>query len=373
MNIEPESVVAMQAYGYTHTQAEFLCLIATHAGYFTRHQFLRFAHAQKGGTASRFTERILRLHHGRTTRYGRQTLVYELYSRLIYDVINKGSLRHHGRHLSNDLVRTRLLILDFVLDHLEHDYLETQADKVAYFHRKLGLPLPVLPGKIYPGIQSNSNTKHYFVDRFPIFIPSRSDSRFLPLAPAFVYCDGEPGLVGYISHLRRYERLLNQLPSFNFVYAAPNNTKFKRAEEFFVRLFACDQHLNTDYLVRYFQIRKLWEDHKTSVLTKPDRQLLRDGDSRFHSQIFADAYRQWTAAKISQSDLNDALLRAKVQQNRRFSTYVLSENYDIFERLSKDCSTHQAGTISRNRSSRVGSSQPSSPVPAISLECIKNE
>jgi hypothetical protein len=366
MNIEPESVVAIQGYGYTRTQAEFLCLVATHAGYFTRRQFLRYAHAKK---ASRFTERILRLHHGRTTRYGRQTLVYEVYSRLIYDVINKGSLRHHGRRLSNDQVRTRLLILDFVLDHLEQHYLETQADKVAYFHRKLGVPLHVLPGRIYSGLQSNSNTKHYFVDRFPIFIPSGSDSLFLPLAPAFVYCDGgEPGLLRYIGHLRTYKRLLNQLPSFNFVYAAPNNTKFKRAEKLFARRFSCDQYLNTDHLVRYFQIRKLWEDHKTSVLTKPDRQLLRDGDSRFQSQIFEDAYRQWTAAKISQSDLNDALLRAKVQQNRLFSTYVLSENYDIFERLSKDCSTHQAGNTSRNRSSGVGSSQASSPVPATSLE-----
>jgi hypothetical protein len=371
MNIEPESVVAMQGYGYTRIQAEFLCLVATHAGYFTQRQFLGFAHAKK---ASRFTERILRLHHARTTRYGRKTLVYELYSRPIYDVINKGNLRRHARRLSNDLVRTRLLILDFVLDHPEHYYLETQADKVAYFHRKLGLPLPVLPGMIYPGLKYTSNTKYYFVDRFPIFIPSGSDPLFLPLAPAFVYCDGgEPGLVRYIGHLRRYQHLLNQLPSFNFVYAAPNNTKFKRAEEFFARLFACDQYLNTDHLVRYFQIRKLWEDHKTSDLTKPDRQLLRDGDSRFHSQIFEDAYRQWTAAKISRSDLNDVLIRARVQQNRRFSTYVLSENYDIFERLSKDCSTHQAGAISRNRSSRVGSSQPSSPVPATSLECIKNE
>ena len=108
---------------------------------------------------------------------------------------------------------------------------------------------------------------------------------------------------------------------------------------------------DTELLIRYFKIRQLWEDHKTSALTRPDRQLLRDGDRRFHSQVFEDAYRQWAAAKLSQTDLNDVLGRAKAQESRLFSTCVLSNDYDIFERLSKDYSADQAGAISRNRSS----------------------
>jgi hypothetical protein len=120
-------------------------------------------------------------------------------------------------------------------------------------------------------------------------------------------------------------------------------------------------------LIRYFKIRQLWEDHKTSALTRPDRQLLRDGDKRFDSQVFEDAYRQWAAAKLSRNDLTDVLLRAKAQERRLFSTCVLPDDYDIFERLSKDDSAHQAGTISRDRSSS-GVSPLATPVPPKPLE-----
>ncbi len=311
MNIAPEYLAAIQGYGYTRTEAEFLYLVATHSGYFTQGQFLRFARVEKGGAASRFTEKLLRFRHGRTTRYGYHTLIYNL-----------------------------------------------------YFHRKLGIPLPVLPGRIYKGIESNANTKRYFVDRSPIFIPCGTESLFLPLAPTFVYCDStEPGMLRYIGHLRTYEHLLNQLPSFNFVYAAANDTKFKRAGKFFARLFTYQGSLDRDRLLRYFKIRQLWEDHKTSALTRPDRQLLRDGDRRFHSQLFQDAYQRWAASNLSRTDLNDVLRKAKAQESRLFSTCVLPDDYDIFERRSKDYSAHQAGTISQNRSSRVGSSLASTPVP----------
>jgi hypothetical protein len=342
MNIAPEYLAAIQGYGYNRTEAEFLYLVATFSGYFTQQQFLRFARVEKGGAARRFTEKLLRSQHGRTTRYGYQTLVYNLYSRLIYGMINKDDLRNR-RRLSNDLIRTRLLILDFVLAHLEHQYLETQADKVDYFHRTIRVPLPALPGRIYKGIQSNGNAKRHFVDRFPIFLPSGPDSLLLPLAPTFVYCDSaKPGLLRYIHHLRTYEELLNQLSSFNFVYAAPNDAKFQRARRLFGRFFASEEYSSPNRLIRYFQIRQLWEDHKTGALTRPDREVLRDGDKRFHSQVFEDAYRQWTAAKLSPTDLHDVVRKANAQEHKLFLTCVLSEAYDIFERVSSSYPTPKA-------------------------------
>jgi len=367
MNIAPEYLAAIQSHGYTHTEAEFLYLVATHSGYFTQRQFLRFARVEKGGAASRFTNKLLRFHHARTSRFAYHTLIYNLYSRMIYGSIDKDNLRNR-RHLSNDLIRTRLMILDFILGHLEQQYLETEAQKVAYFHRKLQVPLPILPGRIYTGIKSGSNTKRYFVDRFPVFIPCGPDSPLLPLAPTFVYCDSsEPGLLRYIGHLRAYEPLLRYLPAFNLVYAAPNETKFKRAAKFFAHLFAQQATLDTDRLIRYFEIRQLWESHKTSALTRPDRQLLRDGDRCFRGQVFEDAYQRWSAAKLSRMELADVFRRAKAQQTRLFSTCVLSNAYDIFDRLSKDYLAQEPGTISQSRSSGVGSSPASPPVPPNSL------
>ena len=368
MNIPPEHLTKIQSYGYTGIEAEFLYLVATHSGYFTQGQFLRFAHVESGGSASRFTEKLLRFRHGRTTRYGHHTSIYNLYSRLIYGSIDKDNLRNR-RRLSNDLIRTRLLILDFVLDHLHHEYLETEAHKVAFFHRRLRLPLPILPCRIYQGIQSSSHTKRYFVDRFPIFIPCGPASVLLPLVPTFVYCDSsDPGLLRYIGHLRSYENLLNQLTTFNFVYAAPTDTKFKRAAKFFASLFDYDAHVDTDRLMRYFEIRQLWESHKTSSLTRADRQLLREGDRRFRGPIFQDTYQQWTATSLSRTDFNDVFQRAKAQDRRQFSTCILPHAYDIFERLSKDQSVPESGTTFRNRRSKVRSSRASPTVLPNSLE-----
>src|SRR6476620_6147374 len=101
MTIAPEHLSKIQSYGYTRIEAEFLYLVATHSGYFTQRQFLRFAEVEKGGVASRFTEKLLRFRHARTTRYGYRTLIYNLYSRLIYGSIEKDNLRNR-RRLSND-------------------------------------------------------------------------------------------------------------------------------------------------------------------------------------------------------------------------------------------------------------------------------
>ena len=368
MNIAPEHLTKIQSYGYNRTEAQFLYLVATHSGYFTQHHFLRFAQVEKGGAASRLTEKLLRFGHGRTTRYGRRTFIYNLYSRLIYGAIERDNLRNR-RRLSSDLIRTRLMILDFVLDHLEHEYLETEADKVAFFHRKSRVPLPVLPGRIYKGIKSDSHTKRYFVDRFPILIPCGPASFLLPLAPTFVYCDSaEPGLLRYIGHLRTYEHLLNQLPAFNFVYAAPSDSKFKRAAKFFARLFSYDTGVDAARLLRYFEIRQLWEGHKTSSLTRADRQLLREGDRRFRGQAFQDLYQRWTATRLPRTALQEVLRGAKGQESRLFSTCILPHAYDIFERVSKDYSALEPGTISRNRGSKVRSSPALPTVPPNSLE-----
>lgn len=368
MNIAPDHLTRIQSYGYSRTEAEFLYLVATHSGYFTQRQFLRFAEVEKGGVARRFTEKLLRFRHARTTRFGHRTLIYNLYSRLIYGSIDKDNLRNR-RRLSNDLIRTRLLILDFVLDHLHHEYLETESHKVAFFHHRLHLELSILPGRIYKGIKSSSHTKRYFVDRFPIFIPCGPASLLLPLVPTFVYCDSDkPGLLRYIRHLRTYVTLLSQLSAFNFVYAAPNDAKFKRAAKFFASLFSNDARIDTDRLIRYFEIRQLWESHKTGSLTRADRQLLREGDRRFRGQIFQGMYQKWTATRLSRTDLNDAFQRTIAEERRLFSTCILPDSHDIFERVSKDHPVPEFGTISRNGGSKARSSPASPTVPPNSLE-----
>ena len=288
MNILPAHLAALCRLGYSDQEARFIYLVATHSGYFTRPQFLRFTRQTKGGILHRFTTKLLALGHVRATEYGRQMLVFHLYSRLVYGPIDKDNL-HNRRRLSNELVRTRLFILDFVLANLDSQYLETEAAKVSYFHEKLRLPLAILPCRRYTGLKSASNTDRYFVDRFPILI-----SRSLPSVPTFVYCDSDkPSLRPYLTHLRAYERLWRCLERLHFIYAAPSPAKFRRAETRFLQMFAPSQAINTKRLVRYFEVRLLWESHKTSSLTRADRDLLRDGDKRYQGEPFESAYQKW--------------------------------------------------------------------------------
>ena len=57
----------------------------------------------------------------------------------IPDLIGKQDLRDHRSHTA-DFIRTRLLILDFVLAHPDLQYLESQAEKLKFFREQLGLP-----------------------------------------------------------------------------------------------------------------------------------------------------------------------------------------------------------------------------------------
>ena len=114
--IRGEYVEAIERYGYTPTEARFLYLVATHSGYFTQQQFFRFAGVQRGGMGTRLTAKAMQHGHIRTARLARHTLIYNLFSRPFYESIEKDNLRNR-RRLSDELIRTRLLILDFVLAH----------------------------------------------------------------------------------------------------------------------------------------------------------------------------------------------------------------------------------------------------------------
>jgi hypothetical protein len=169
MNISGEYLRRLQSMEYNNSEARFLNLVATHSGHFTARQFLAFTGQQKGSMLDRFIAHVLDSRHARAIQYGRNTRVFNLFSRQIYGALDKDNLRNR-RRLSDELIHTRLLILDFVLAQPDLDYLETESHKLGYFHHQLGIPLSILPGHIYAGIKFLSTTKRFFVDRFPTFL-----------------------------------------------------------------------------------------------------------------------------------------------------------------------------------------------------------
>jgi hypothetical protein len=331
MNIRSEHLAALEHLGYDSRESRFLYLVATHSGYFTVQQFLDFTQQAKGRPVHRFTQKLIQRRHARVTEFARKTYVLNLYSRRVYGPIDRDNLRNRRRQ-SKELAHRRLLILDFLLAHPDEPYLETEADKVSYFHDVLGLSLPILPGRIYKGIRSNRSTKRYFIDRFPIFLPHAKNGLSLLPVVTFVYCDAAgPSLTQYVSHLRTYEKFLRRLPAFNFVYASPNRSKFHRAGTFFSRLFGDSGSVDALHLVRYFQLRLLWETHRAGMLSRADRDFLRGGDKRYDGEPFESAYQKWARQGLSDADIDILLGPPQSQPKRSFHTYVLPHKHNIFE------------------------------------------
>jgi len=324
MNDHREPIAAIEKFGYSQSEAAFLYIVATHSGYFTRSQFLRYTGLKKGCLVHRLTTRALNLKHVTIKQYG-QTHVYHLFSRQIYRAIEKDNLRNR-RDLSKELVRTRLLILDFVLAQPDCQYLETETDKVRYFHNGLDIPISMFPSRTYKSLKSNSQTIRYFVDRFPIFLDTD--------LPTFVYCDSDlPGLFSFATYLRNYEPLLHHLQMFKLIYASPTPAKCGHAQRLFTRLFAINRHTDVGGIARYFQVRRLWEGRQTESLTRADRDCLREGDQRFQGQRFEELYRQWAAGKVPQTDLERQFGAAHTDHTPRIETCLLPENYDVFRQV----------------------------------------
>ena len=135
--------------------------------------------------------------------------IYHLFSRTLYGQIEKGNLRNRRNH-SFEFIRTRLVLLDFILANREVEYLETEQDKIRFFCEKLSVAKEFLPGKVYEGGPGSRPTIRYFVDKFPLFLAPPLPGT--PPVVTFSYVDSGLGSIsGFLTHLAAYQPLFRQL------------------------------------------------------------------------------------------------------------------------------------------------------------------
>jgi hypothetical protein len=318
----------LRDFGFNEQEARFLFLAATHSGYFTRHQFLRFTDQTKGCLVHRFTTKLLTQHHAKATQYGRKTYVFKLTSRKLFDLIGKQALRDHRSHTA-DFIGTRLLILDFVLAHPDLQYLESQAEKLKFFHEQLGVPAGLFPVQTDRTEGLDPSLNRFFKDRFPVFVSARNGGTGSAL-PTFVYCDpAHHGISWFAGYLDRHHVLLRRLPGFNLVYATPSPWKLDRASQLFTAIFRNAKRPDPEHLTRYFQIRRLWETRQHARLTRTDRDHLRAGDKQFKGEPFESAYQKWLAAGHSEVDLDALLGPSFLRQEIGFRAHLLPDSHDF--------------------------------------------
>jgi len=142
----------LRPLGFTGLQAEWITLVCLHSGLFTRDQagaFLRLAPR----TARDFVHALLEARVSGRPVADAQTVdgrwIYRIFGKAIYRELGLAIVRHR-REASIEVMRRRLLPLDFVLDHPDLPWLATEQDKVVCFEQ-LGIDCELFPKRIYSG------------------------------------------------------------------------------------------------------------------------------------------------------------------------------------------------------------------------------
>ena len=169
----------LEALGWTGQDAEWIALVCLHSGVFTRSQFCHYFDALRN-RAQRFVEGLVERRAAVETdviAFNGGGKTCRISSNAIYRALGVENIRHR-RKASKPVVMRRLLSLDFVLEHPGMNWLPAEPEKVEFFE-KLGLPLRLIPRRIYYGVAGNQ--KRYFALKLPLAVD--------PETVTFVYID----------------------------------------------------------------------------------------------------------------------------------------------------------------------------------------
>lgn len=278
------------SYRYTEREARFLYLVATHSGHFLGRQFLQFIDVSRGRALQDFIDRATEYRHIRDAVYTEiGAKRYHVYSKPLYAALGKVNSSHRRVHEISKII-TKLLALEFVLHHLDGEYLDEEPDKLHYFHEELGIDKAYLPLRVYkPANASTPPTTRYFVDKFPIFLDRDG-------VLSFAYID-DPLLSteAFRTHLFHYWPLFQRLQKpvrVWFVSAVPG--KFSDAERTFRHVFSSGNGLGLDpELLEYFDLRHRWEAQDLAGFTPALLRHRAQLQKKYASGRFEKQYEDW--------------------------------------------------------------------------------
>jgi hypothetical protein len=322
MKIANQDIAALEGLGYTAAEANFLYLVATHSGYFVPRQFIAFTQARWGKRSQHFTDKLESRGHATWREYHSVGGVYHLFSKTLYRQIDRENLRNRRRH-STEFIRTRLIVLDFVLANRACEYLETEQEKLNYFCREVGVPRTVLPAKSYEGTSSAQPTVRYFVDKFPLFLDF-SDTPSTPVLTLSYVDPGQASLAGFRNHLHTYTPLLRHLGEFRFLYISNSSVHFVQAEECFSSLVTTPLQQDASLeLIRYFGLRAAWDTKRYGKLSIEDIEWLDQANLRFKGQEIEHLYTNWTAGNLTEEGLRAQTEETVPRRTIRFAAYLV--------------------------------------------------
>jgi hypothetical protein len=332
MRIPKEHIQKLQSFGYTEREARFLYIVAIHSGYFTQQQYTEFGPKRAGCITHGFTSKLIARGHAIEHKYQNNARVFHFTHKGMYSAIGKENLRNRRKH-TFEFMKTRLAMLDFVLGHLQHDYFESEAEKVQYFEQRFGIRPQDMPGRTYRGANKVPDTIRYFVDKFPMFLESNPAGLCVP---TFTFVDpGAQTPDTFKTHMSAYASFLARIPHFAFIFASPSAKLFAAAQKLFHATVNPPISKLLDQLTRYFRLRADWEAKRYELLKDSDIEFMNHARQCFAGQSFEQAYTHWKAARLTQRDALATLEKEpRLMQKIEFRTYLLPRNYSSFDQNS---------------------------------------
>jgi hypothetical protein len=313
-----EAVENLSRIGYTRDEAAFVCLAATHSGYFVRRQFNDFLRQPRGGAAARFIVKLVGNGHAQVVHFRLNRLIYHIRTLKVYARLDQADNRNR-REKAPLTIKRKLMCLDLVLAHRDQRFLGSEAEKVAYFTETRGVPIEDLPVRRYEPRGSGEATLRYFVDKLPVYVSGSDDSPVVH----FAYVDeGAESLDGFETFLSQYGALFVAVGTFEVVYVAGNSLWPEKARRIFDRRFACVVDDAEVRMYQFFEMRRKWEARDFSGFTTEKVIQYREEKQHFSGPQFDEQYRRWLAADASAGGVES--------RTGTFRAFVLSHDYELF-------------------------------------------
>ena len=322
MTLGYDPIPVLESVGYTEREAAFLYLIAMHSGYFLRRQYGRFIERERGAIAEQLLRRAVALGHLQSIACGQARFVYHLTSKEVYAAVGLAASQH--RRLKGDVqIKSRLMVLDFVLDHLGDRLLDSSEAKRDFFTQTLGLSEALLP-------RSPKAGTHRFSEEFPILVDEQRSVRFS------FFDEGALSTSGFESFLRRCCVIFAALPSFELLYLADSAHNFERAAKVFAPLYPDTRALGVtamtprgvDHFLEYLRAYENNEIQKRPIILA-DLAVLREGERIYTTLEHQALCAAWKIGSTSAERIRQRFQQQKPQA--KFTTVLMPYNYPLYQ------------------------------------------
>jgi hypothetical protein len=320
MTMDYDPISSLEAIGYLEREASFLYLVAVHSGYFLRRQYNHFAGRDRGTVLDRLLRKAGRQNHIQVIECGRGWHIYHLKSKTLYAALERP--HSQNRRIKGDAhIKSRLMVLDFVLAHLSANMLVEEVNKVDFFTTQCGVRSELLP-------RSYAGRLLYFSDRFPILVSNVGVPRFT------FFDEGHATTTRFERYLKQYQPLFAALGEFELVFIADTESNSARAKATFNRFLPADRlrgvtsmtPLGVDHFLEFLAVRQQSEVGGRGVLSS-DLKTLREGDSLYTTLEHQALYSAWKAGSTTVEKVRQRFLQTSMRVT--FSTVVLPYRYPL--------------------------------------------